>query len=136
MENDWLVTVFKCESSKAKEILVDFYEFMKGVEGLEDQHFLVRDRLENEVVFSFRVLGKETDKKIIASKIEYKLRNLIPEKNFVVEPTPEHKMYKYQAWPWRNTLKERGAEKFNAFCSLLSKLSALVIEMATELRNK
>jgi hypothetical protein len=132
MENDWLVTIFKCDSSKAKKILVDLYDFMNDVEGVEDQHFLIRDRIENEIIFSFRILGKEKDRRVIASKIKYKLGNLISEENFVVEPTPDHQMYKYGAWPWRNTLEERGNEKFNAFCSFLSRLSALVIEMAKQ----
>lgn len=131
-ENAWLVTVFKCEPSKAKEILVDFYDFMNDVKGVKDLHFLIRDRLENEVVFSFRVMGKEKDRKVIASKIEFKLKTLISEDNFIVDPTPAHQMYKYAAWPWRNTLKERGTEKFDAFCYFLSRLSALVIEMAKQ----
>ncbi len=35
----WLVTVFKCDSTKAKEILIDFYDFMKETEQVRDLHF-------------------------------------------------------------------------------------------------
>ena len=55
---------------------------------------------------------------------------MISEKDFVIDPSPDHRMYKYEAWPWKMTLEERGTEKFKAFCYFLNRLSSLVVEMA------
>jgi len=59
MQSDsWCVTVVRGESEKAKNLLVDFFSFLESLEGVEDLHFLIRDRIDDEVVFSFRVLTK------------------------------------------------------------------------------
>ena len=59
MQSDnWCVTVVKCKSEEAKNTLVDLFSFLESLEGVEDLHLLIRDRIDDEVVFSFRVLTK------------------------------------------------------------------------------
>jgi hypothetical protein len=53
--DDWCVAVFKCKQDNIRSVLVDFYAYMKDVEGVKNQHFLIRDRVDDEVVFSYRV---------------------------------------------------------------------------------
>jgi len=53
--NDWCVTVFKCKQDNIRSVLVDFYAFMKDGEGVKNQHFLIRNRMDDEAVFSYRV---------------------------------------------------------------------------------
>ena len=129
-EDYWSVTVFKCKSEKAKDILVDFYDFAKGIRAVKDLHFLIRDRLDDDVVFSFRVLEEKKDKEIINSKIAYKLKSLIPKDDFFIDPDSEHPLYKYHAWPWRDSIKKSGSKKFAVYCKLLSHLSKIVVDMA------
>ena len=128
-EKVWLVTVFKCKAKIAKEVLINFYDFIKDPAEVENLHFIIRDRLEDDVVFSFRILCEEKNKQIVKSKICFKLNNLISKEDYVVEPTQDHPLYTYAAWPWEETIKNRGEEKFNAFCSYLRKMSAMIIEM-------
>ena len=66
-ENGWSVAVFKCGPSKAKEVLVRLYDFGKDLEEVKDLHFIIRDRVENEVVFSFRFMIKKDKRKISSS---------------------------------------------------------------------
>jgi hypothetical protein len=122
--------VFKCKSEKAKDALIDFYSFVESIEGVKDLHFLIGDRTDNEVVFSFRVLLEHKDKKIIDSKIAFKVNALVAENNFAVDPNPENPLCKYGAWPWKDMLNERGSEKFTAFCCFLSRMSKIVVDMA------
>jgi len=132
ISDNWSVIVFKCKSERAKDVLINLYGFVEGLEGVKDLHFLIRDRVDDEVVFSFRILGEQKEKEIINSKVSFKLRSLMPEEDFVIDPDPGHSLYKYVAWPWREAINERGSEKFTAFCSFLSQLSKIVVNMAKE----
>ena len=99
MQSDsWCVTVVKCNSEKAKNVLVDFFSFLESLEGVEDLHFLIRDRIEDEVVLSFRVLTKPKMKKVVRSKIAYKLKKLVSEDKFAIDPKAEDPLQKYVAW--------------------------------------
>jgi hypothetical protein len=123
----WSVTVFKCKLEKVKQILIDFYEFVEGLEDVKDLHFLIRDRVD-EVFFSFRVLESQKYKEEINSKIAFKLRSLISEDDFAIDPPSEHPFYKYVAWSDPSDI--RGPGKSTIFCSLLSQLSRIVFNMA------
>jgi hypothetical protein len=131
-ESAWIVTIFKCDADKVKDVLVNFYEFIRDIEEVQDLHFLIRDRLKDMVVLSFRIKIDVKDKIIITSKIRFKIKSLIPEQNFVIGPSPDHPLFRYEAWPWKKTLEKRGLVKFEAFCHFLNKLSAVVIEMAKQ----
>jgi len=124
---DWSVAVFKSSQENIQNALLDFYGFMKDLEGVKSLHFLVRDRVDNEIIVSFRVLATEKTREIVQSKMNYKLGTLVPDK-FAVNPDSQNDLYKYVAWAMGENSKS-GIDKFPEFCDLLSKMSALVIEM-------
>ena len=130
VSTEWSVVVFKCESEKARDMLVSFYRFIEDLRGIKDVHFLIRDRLDDEVVFSFRILFDSKEKKDLTDRIAFTLGSLIPEDNFAVDPPLEHTLYKYSAWPWSEIISKRGSEKFTSFYSYLSRLSRIVVDMA------
>jgi hypothetical protein len=131
-EKTWIVTVFKCNAQKVKKILVDFYDFVCDLTETENLHFIIRDRVDDEVVFSFRVSCTKKNKKLLKSKIIFKLNNLLSKQNYVVDPSPDHPLSNYVAWKWEATTKKRGEEKFNTFCFFLQKMSAMTIEMVKQ----
>jgi hypothetical protein len=55
-DEDWSVAVFKCSPENIRSVLLEFYGFVVDLVGVKSLHFLVRDRVEDEVVVSFRVL--------------------------------------------------------------------------------
>lgn len=128
--DDWCVAVFKCRSNKVDNLLVDFYSFVKDLKGVRNLHFLIRDRVENEVVFSFRVFVEAKDREAIKSKIAYKLRSLIPKGRFAIDPSKRSSFAKYVAWSPEKRIAGLGKRKFVRFCKLLSQMSRIVVEMA------
>lgn len=129
MQNDdWAVAIFKCTTENVRCVLLDFYNFMTDLEGVKSLHFLIRDRVENEVIFSFRVSIEKKFKEIVRSKMNYKLGILVPDK-FAVNPDSQNPLNKCVAWDAEKRISKSGLDKFPEFCSLLSKMSGLVIEM-------
>ena len=128
--NDWSVVIFRTESDKAGKMLVDFYRYVEDLVGVKDLHFLIRDRVDDDVVFSFRILLESKEKNDLENAIAFQLGKSMPENVFAINPEPEHPFHKYVAWPWRDTLNRRGVERFTLFCNFLSKLSRMVVEMA------
>lgn len=126
---DWCVAVFKCRPNDIRKVLLDFYKFVKNTEGVKSLHFLIRDRVEDEVVFSFRVLIEKEKKRIIGSKMIYELGTLLSEDKFAVDPDVKHPLRKYVAWSFEDRVAKSGVKKFTEFCSLLEKMSKLVIQM-------
>lgn len=130
--DDWCVTVVKCRSEETKNLLVDFFGFLESLEGVEDLHFLIRDRTEDEVVFSFRVLTKPKMKRVVKSKIAYKMKELTSEEKFAIDPDAENPLQKYAAWSSEGGIAKRGPENFAIFYRLLSQLSRIVVDMAKQ----
>jgi hypothetical protein len=128
-EKTWIVTVFKCNAQNVKKVLVDLYDFVSDLPETENLHFIIRDRVDDEVVLSFRVLCEKENEKNIKSKISFKLNNLISKKMYVVNPGQDHPLFNYVAWAWEEIIKKRGEEKFSTFSSFLQKISEIVIEM-------
>jgi hypothetical protein len=124
----WCVAVFKCTQENIRNVLLDFYGFMKDLEGVESLHFLIRDRVKSEIIVSFRVLATEKMREITRSKMNYKLGLLVPDK-FAVAPDTKHPLNKYVAWGNGQRISRLGVDKFPEFCGLLSKMSGLVIDM-------
>jgi len=124
----WCVAVFKCTQENIRNVLLDFYGFMKDLEGLESLHFLIRDRVKSEIIVSFRVLATEKMREIARSKMDHKLNELVPDK-FAVDPDTKHPLNKYVAWGNGQRISKSGVDKFPEFCDLLSKISGLVIDM-------
>ena len=56
ISTEWCVAVFKCSPGSMKKVLVEVYMFADGLKGVRSLHFLVTDRVGDEVVFSFRVM--------------------------------------------------------------------------------
>jgi hypothetical protein len=75
--DDWCVAVFKCKKDNIRSVLVDFHAFVKDVEGAKNQHFLIKDRVDDEAVFSYRVSVEPKVKEVIRSKMAYKLGSLL-----------------------------------------------------------
>jgi hypothetical protein len=130
IRSDWIVAVLKCKPDKVQNLLVDFYSFVEDVHGVKDLHFLIRDRVEGEVAFSFRVLVDTKDKEVIKSKIAYKLGSLLPKNKFSTDPSKRSIFAKYVAWSPEERVEKCGKRKFARFCKILSKMSKLVVEMA------
>ena len=126
--DEWCVAVFQCTPENVRGVLLEFYGFMTDVEGVKSLHFLIRDRVKNEVVVSFRVLAAEKTREIVRSKMSYKLGILVPDK-FAVNPDSQNPLNKYVAWGTEKRMSKSGLDKFPEFCNLLSKMSGLVIEM-------
>ena len=110
LENDWCVAVFKCTSVNIRYVLIDFYGFMKDLEGVKSLHFLIRDRVKSEIVVSFRVLATEKTKEIVRSKMNYKLGSLVPDK-FAVDPDTHNPLNRYVAWDAEKRVSETGFER-------------------------
>ena len=75
------MAVFKCRPDSVKKVPVEFYRFADDLKGVRSLHFLIRDSVEDEVVFSFRVMVELKFKEIVKSNLAYKLGTLLSEKN-------------------------------------------------------
>ncbi len=128
-DGDWCVVVTLCKPKSVAAFLVSFYRFAESVNGVKSLHFLIRDRVRNEVVFSFRLLIEVSQWKAIESKIVYKLKELLPESKFVINPDSKHHLFKYVAWSTERA-NSIGEARFSMFCDFLSKMSRIVVEMA------
>jgi hypothetical protein len=128
-DSDWCVIVSRCKAKNLMNFLVDFYRFVEGVHGVKSLHFIIRDRVGNEVIFSFRVLLEAKEKRAVRSKIAYKLKSLVSEDKFAIDPAKDNLLFKYAAWSTERAAKI-GEERFALFCDFLSKVSKLVVEMA------
>lgn len=126
---DWSVAVFKCRPTDIRKIVPVFYKFVKDLAGVKSLHFIIRDRLEDEVIFSFRVLIEKETKRVIASKMAYMLGRLLPKGEFAVDPELQHPLRKDVALDAEEGIAKSGSKKFTEFYSLLEKMSRLVIQM-------
>jgi hypothetical protein len=127
--DDWCVAVFKCKPESIRKTLIDFYRFVKDLDGVKSLHFLIRDRVKDEVVFSFRVLTEKEYKQIVASKMAYKLGALISRDGFAVDPNIKNPLRKYVAWSSEDRIAKYGPKKFTEFCNFLEKMSKMVVQM-------
>jgi|SRR5208283_1670312 len=84
--NEWCVAVFKCSPTLVKKVLVEFYRFADDLKGVQSLHFLIRDRVEDEVVFSFRLMVEPKFKEIVKNKLDYKLSTLLSEDKYAIDP--------------------------------------------------
>lgn len=126
---DWSVAVFKLKPENIKKTVVDLYHFVEDLEGVISLHFLIRDRSDDEVVFSFRVLSEPGKLKIVRSKIKYKLGSLLKKDVFSVDPEADDPLVKYVAWSVDDRIAKFGDDKFEKFYKLLETISRLAIDM-------
>ena len=127
--NDWCVSVFKLKPETIKETITELYNFTANLDDVISIHFMIRDRLDKEVVFSFRVLSEPDKLEIVRSKIKYKLDSLLEKDAFSVDPKGDSPLKKYGAWSTEDRIKKFGAEKFKKFYEALDTISKLVIQM-------
>ncbi len=85
--NEWCVAVFKCNPGLVKKVLVEVYRFADALKGVQSLHFLVRDRVEGEVVFSFRAMVDPKFKEAVKSKLASKLGTLLSEDKYAIDPS-------------------------------------------------
>lgn len=124
----WVTTVFKVEASNLGA-LQSFYHFVEDLKEVRSLHFLFRDRVDDEVVVSFRVLIDPKLKDSFTSKVTSKLTNLLPLEKFAIDPTLDHALGQYVAWNPKQVIAERGQVKFNQFVDLLKNMSANAVQM-------
>jgi hypothetical protein len=129
VSNEWLIAVFKCTPLTVKNTLVEFYRFVDSLKGVRSLHFLIRDRVEGEVVFSFRVMVEPKFKEIIKNKSAHKLGALLTPDKFAIDPAAESELARYVSWSPEKRISDFGQRKFNHFIDALKTLSAWVIEM-------
>ena len=112
-----------------KKVLVEFYRFADDLKVVRSLHFLIRDRVEDEVVFSFRVMVELKFKEIVKSKLAYKLGTLLSEEKYVIDPTVGNSLEQYAAWLPDKRIADFGQTKFNLYIDLLKNLSAIVVQL-------
>jgi len=130
LSNEWIVAVFKCNSSVVKKVLVEFYRFVDDLKEVQSLHFLIRDRIDDEVVFSFRIMVDHKSKETAKKKITHKLSSLLSTDKFAVTPNSESILAKYVAWVPEKRIADYGKSKFYQFIDALKNMSALIVEMA------
>lgn len=127
--NEWCVAVFKCNPDSVKKVLVEVYRFADDLKGVRSLHFLIRDRVEDEVVFSFRIMVEPKFKEIIKNKLSCKLSTLLSKDKYAIDPTAENSFEQYVAWQPEKRIAEYGQSKFNQFIDVLKDLSVIVIQL-------
>ena len=129
ISNEWCVAVFKCSPDDVKKVLVEVYRFADDLKGVRSLHFLIRDRVEDEVVFSFRVMVEPKFKETVKNKLAHKLGTLLSEDKYVIDPAAGNGLEQYVAWLPGKKIVDFGQSKFNQFIDLLKNMSAIVVQM-------
>jgi hypothetical protein len=129
ISNEWCVAVFKCSPASVKKVLVEVYRFADDLKGVRSLHFLVRDRVEDEVVFSFRVMVEPKFKETVKTKLAYKLGTLLSIDKYAIDPAAGNSLGQYVAWLPEKRIVDFGQSKFNQFIDVLKNLSAIVVQM-------
>jgi len=123
------VAVFKCSPDLVKKVLVEFYRFADELKGVQSLHFLIRDRVDDEVVFSFRIMVKPKFKEIIKTNLSCKLGTLLSENNYAIDPATGNSFEQYVAWLPDKRIADCGQNKFNQFIDTLKNMSAFVVQL-------
>jgi hypothetical protein len=127
--NDWCIVVARCRAKIVSGFLVGFYRFAKNMDGVKCLYFSLRDRVENDVIVVFRILLEAGKARAVKSKISYKLKSLLPEGKYAIDPHKENLLFKYAALSAESPAKI-DEERFLILCDFLGKLSETVVEMA------
>jgi hypothetical protein len=123
------VAVFKCRPNSVKKVLVEFYRFADDLNGVRSLHFLIRDRVENEVVFSFRMMVEPKFKEIVKINLSCKLGTLLSEDKYAIDPAAGTSLAQYVVWLPDKRIADFGQSKFNLFIDLLKNMSAIVVQL-------
>jgi hypothetical protein len=60
------------------------------------------------------------------------LQTSLSDDEFIINPEPNHPLWKYAAWPWQERRNTTGVATFNTFCDYLSQLSRMIVDMANK----
>jgi hypothetical protein len=112
-----------------KKVLVEFYRFADDLKGVRSLHFVIRDRVDDEVVFSFRVMVEPKFKEIVKTNLSCKLGSLLSENKYAVDPAVGNSFEQYVDWLPNKRIADCGQNKFNHFIDTLKNLSALVVQL-------
>ena len=126
-DQDWVVAVFKCNQMDLRKAILDFHSFVKELENVNSLHFLIRDRIGEKVILSFRIMVDSEHRTIVASKVAYKLGTFLQKGDFAVNPEKRSSLAKYVAWDPDERLAKTGPKKFLKFCRVLEKMSELTL---------
>jgi hypothetical protein len=129
ISNEWCVAVFKCSLISVKKVLVEVYRYTDDLKGVRSLHFMVRDRSEDEVIFSFRVMVEPKFKEIVKTKLAYKLGTLLSEDKYAIDPAAGNSFQQYVAWLPEKRIADYGQNKFNQFIDLLKNMSTIVVQL-------
>jgi hypothetical protein len=129
ISNEWCVAVFKCSLTSVKKVLIEVYRFADDLKGVLSLHFLVRDRVGDEAVVSFRVMVEPKFKEMVKTKLAYKLGTLLSEDKYAIDPAAGNSLEQYVAWLPEKRIVDYGQSKFNQFIDVLQKLSAIVVQI-------
>jgi hypothetical protein len=127
--HDWSVIVVKTKPENARETLVRLYWFIEGLIDVNSIHFMIRDRMQDGVVFSLRVRMASAEAEATKSAMRRELDRLAIIDG-AVDPPTHHPLHRFTAWTWQSALRQRGADKFTQFCEYLSQFSRIVVDMA------
>jgi hypothetical protein len=97
--------------------------------GVHSLHFVIRDRVDDAVVVSFRIFLDLKEQDHIEHTITQQLQNILAENAFIMNPEPDHPFHKYVAWPWKERIEKDGMKKFTDFYTFLNQFSRIIIEM-------
>jgi hypothetical protein len=100
ISNEWCVAVFKCGPDMVKKVLVEVYRFVDALKGVRSLHFLIRDRVDDEVVFSFRVM------------VEPKFKEMV--KTMSLTPAAGTSLEQYVAWQPEKRIADFGQIKWRS----------------------
>ena len=129
ISNEWCVAVFKRSLTSVKKVLIEVYRFADDLKGVLSLHFLVRDRVGDEAVVSFRVMVEPKFKEMVKTKLAYKLGTLLSEDKYAIDPAAGNSLEQYVAWLPEKRIVDYGQSKFNQFIDVLQKLSAIVVQI-------
>lgn len=127
--SEWVIAVFRCKPQQIKSGLIEFYGFVDDLKGVRSLHFLIRDRVDDELVLSFRIMTEPKRKEIIRRKIVQKLSALFSDEKFAVNPSSVNPLYQYVAWNPSKRIAEYGIDKFEEFIDILCNMSQLVVKL-------
>lgn len=132
MDNDeWIVVVAKFNHEKVKHHIVNVYTYVDDLIGVKDLHFIIRDRIDDEVVVSFRISLEQSNREETIQYITSHLDTLISDSTYAINPEPQHPLFEFAAWSWKDRRNQTGLKAFNVFCGYLSQLSRMIVNMAT-----
>jgi hypothetical protein len=127
IENKWSTVAIKCRAAKTKDLIIEFYGFMKDVVGVKDLYFIFRDRMDSDVILVFQVSMDPEKEKAVKSKIRYKLKRMMSEDDFLIEPDINHSLNKYSSPIMKR--RQIDSTKYVALHNLLNQISRFMVDV-------